>query len=492
MSSTITPMATKRRLRRRGPERQRHAEADIAVALAEWDDLHDLAATLPHWSPGDPGRPPLFPPAAILLFGIMRWGWGSERSVERQLDHHGTWEPIRSALHARYPEYKGLQFGAEPMNRHQFRRYRDRYLTDATTFNVFIETFRAHAAELTKAMGMFDPKNVSVTHPDPTTFLAGDATVIRSRFDAAPGERYIDPVTGEIIDKLSDPDALWYPVFDEFGAQKKSKVYGTKFGILHAKLPHDHERVITDIFHITDGADHEAAAVERAVERFQGRAPALTGIVYDMAMRGTNRERLYDLGLHTITKVPKIKGGGIRTRSLGMSEATTKNCGRTEQIEIWAVNGAASIQVMTAGKTAFVALDRVQTRRVKTKSDEPGRRHRWSNDYRVPADPRVPTRLHGAEIRIRLDDRNASTAPYSRAENLHAIAPGESDWDRLFPSRNLTESINWWIKDRHHGREARGPAVGAKKQHVALLCSALYNNFAASIAHQERVRPKAA
>jgi hypothetical protein len=487
MSTTITPMPMKRRLRDRGPERRRYAEADIAAALARSDDLHDLASTLPHWSSGDPGRPPLFPPAAILLFGIMRWGWGSERSVQRQLLHGGTWEPIRRALHARHPEYKGLQPGATPMNRHQFRRYRDRYLTDAANFDVFIETFRDQAAELALSMGMFEPKNVSVTHPDPTTFLAGDATVIRSRFDAAPGARHTNPDTGEITYKLFDPDALWYPVFDEFGQAKKSKVYGTKFGIVHAKLPHDHERVITDIFHITNGDDHEAASVERALERFQERAPGLTGIVYDMAMRGTNREHLYDLGLHTITKVPKMKGGGDRVRKLGF--LTAKKAGIAEQVEIWAVNGAASMEVMTAGKTAVVALHRVQTLRRKNKSGTPGQRYRWYNLYRIPDDLRVPARQRGAQVEIRLDD---PTAPFSLGENLHAIAPGEEDWDRLFALRNLTESINWWIKDRHHGRQARGPAVGAKKQHFALICAALYNNFAASVAHDERVRSKAA
>src|SRR5262245_21209252 len=122
MSNTL---AFKRPVRRRGPERPQYAEADTAKRLADWEPLHEIAGTLPHWQPGDPGRPPEFPPAMVLLFAAMQWGWDSERKVERQLRHKATWEAIRRPMFRRYPEYSGLRPGHAAMSRFQYRRYRD-------------------------------------------------------------------------------------------------------------------------------------------------------------------------------------------------------------------------------------------------------------------------------------------------------------------------------------------------------------------------------
>jgi hypothetical protein len=485
------PLPFKRPARRRGPERPRYSEAEFAATLAEWEILHDIAAELPHWQPGDTGRPPLFPPAVILLFSVMRWGWGSDRSVERQLTHQPTWEPIRQSMARRYPDYLGLRPGAKPITRHQLRHFRDGL--DDDTFERLLTAFRQQAADLSLAMGMFDPARISLTHPDPTTMLAGDATVIRSRFDAAPGTRYMDSETGEILEKLSDPDALWYPTFDEFGNKKRDTVYGTKFGILQARLPgHEHERVVIDLFHITSGDDGEPLSVERAVERFQRLAPALTGIVYDMALHGVHREHLYDLGLHTITKCSQVQRGKLREFHVGTLEAR-KDGVVVDKIEVRSIGGCPHTPAITSGKKEYIPLERVRTLRRKNKQKRKGaRRHRWYNEMRVPADPRIPSRLHGARVMIRLDDENYETAKVSRAHNIHSIAPGEDEWETLFDLRNPTESINNWIKERLQGKSSRAPAVGARRQHLALLGAALYNNLAASLAQAERLKRIAA
>lgn len=54
------------------------------------------------------------------------------------------------------------------------------------------------------------------------------------------------------------------------------------------------------------------------------------------------------------------------------------------------------------------------------------------------------------------------------------------------------ESINKWIKERLQGKKSRAPAVGARRQHFSLLCAALYNNFAALLAHRDRLKQQAA
>jgi hypothetical protein len=489
-----TQVEFKRPKRGRGPERPRYAEADIAAQLADWNALHEIAATLPCWQPHDPGRPPLFPPAMVVLFAAMRMGWRSERSVERQLSHAPTWEAIRAVMHARYPDFNGLKRGAAPMNRFHFRRYRDKVMPNDDAFESFLDGFRDHAAVVAIEMGMFDPNTVRLTHPDPTTMVAGDATVLKSRFNAAQGATYLDRDTGEILPKRFDPDAASYPVFDEFGNKKSEPVYGTKFGILHSRIPGcEHERVILDTYHITTGDSGEPRATQSAVQRLQQRAPGIAGLVYDMALRGVHREHLYDLGLQTITKCPLVRKGVSRELHIGMFSA--KKGGRTvaKNVAVRAIGGAAHICVIVAGNTEYVRLDRVQTRRSSpTSRPKNGRRYRWYNEYRIPDDPRVAPHLVGSTIQLRLNDPNYRTAKHSMADTLHSIAPDEPDWEHLFDHRNLTESINNWVKDSFSGKDRRAPAVGARRQHFALICAAIYNNFTASLAQADRLKRHAA
>ncbi|MBA2325019.1 MAG: hypothetical protein H0V95_00030, partial [Actinobacteria bacterium] len=371
-----------------------------------------------------------------------------------------------------------------PMTRHHFRRYRDTYGINPRILEGLLEEFRHQAVDQSRALGLFDEGRVSLTHPACENFVAGDATVLASRFNSPPGTMQIDRETGELTERLADPDATYYPVRDEFGEVTKERVYGTKFGILHARLPHPGEQVIVDVFHITTGGNAEAVSVERAVQRLQGITTGLTGIVYDMALRGVNREHLYDLGLHTITKVPQLPKGRMRQRSIGRVEARLAGAS-SEGVDLWAINGAPHIPVVIGGKTNYVALKRLRThrRRNKRKTVRP---YRWYNEYQIPDDPRVQPRLRLANVTVRLDDPSFSSATISRADSLHAIAPGEDDWERLFDLRNPTESVNSWVKSRLHGPRSRAPAVGAPRQLFALLAAALYNNFQATVAHADR------
>lgn len=487
MTVTATPLPLKRVRHRRGSERVRDSDANFAIALASDEYLHELAAALPQWAPGDPGRPPLMPPALHLLYGVMRWGWGSDRKVAREFQYEPTWQAVRRIMFQRYPQYQGVAPNATSITRSQYWYYRQTHGIDTAVFDALVEEFRDTAAATAQAWGMFDPTKVSWTRPPETNSVSGDCTTFNLRSDAAPGTKQFDPETGEIVDKRYDPDATEYTIYDEFGNPMTTNVFGLKFAILHARLPYEAEQIITDIVPVRGGKrNDEATLVVDAVERFQRRAPGLQSLVYDMAIRGTNREALYRLGLHTITKVPSTRKGKPRSRNLGMLTARKRGT-PTVQVEAWAIDGAVHIKTVAQGKVHLVRLERTKTQRRKNRGRRSSR-FAWYNHLRIPADPLVPPRLHGAAVVIRLDDPRAGPGSISRADSLHALAPGDPDWERLFDLRNPTESVNAWIKAKLHGKRSRAPAVGAARNHFALLCAAIYNNFQAIRAHARRLR----
>jgi hypothetical protein len=479
MTEGIFPLA--RRQRRRGREQLSDPDAEVVSFLADWAPLHAIASELPHWEPGDVGRPPHMPPALALIFGIMRWAWGSERAVERQLRHRATWEPVRARLHQHYPDYIGVASGAAAPSRSQYRRFVQTYGIDDEVFQRLLDAFREQAAAEAQRLGALNPATRNqLTHPEPTNFVSGDVTLLRSRFRAARGARYVDPNTAEIYERLYDPDAETYTGTDGEGNQNQ-RVLGTRWLLTHVWLPHTQERVLLDIVHIDQSLRNEGDAAVDSVTAIAARTGGVTGLVYDMAVRGRHRELLYQRGMLTITRVPSRSGG--KGRRLGRYPATQRDGTRTD-VELWTIDGTPHIREVAAGEPQFVALKRVQTRR------RPGKRGsvRWYNQYVIPDHPLVREQLRGAVVLVRLDDPDFETrrpGGVSRADNLHAIAPGDHDWYRVFALRPPAESMNNWVKQRLPNK--RAPAVGKKRQYFALLCAGLYNNARAVLAHTERL-----
>src|SRR5262249_7039422 len=189
---------------------------------------------------------------------------------------------------------------------------RNNYFTDAEVFAALLERYRDGAVQVACNLGLLEPATAhNITHPDPQNFVAGDVTVVRSRYKAAAGMTHTDPITGEIIPKLFDPDAGSHSVHDSDG-NLIPRVRGTPWMLLHARLPHENERVLLDIRHVTSTTP-ETDTVVTAVTDLKRRAPGLVGLTYDMAMRGKQREQLYSEDLLLITRVPR--SGRANTRA---------------------------------------------------------------------------------------------------------------------------------------------------------------------------------
>jgi hypothetical protein len=463
----------KKRLRSRvGQPRVKKSLIGTLKRAAAWRPLYELATGLHHWEPGDNGRPPAFPPEAVLLFGIAAQALGSLSKAEELFEDHATWISIRRELAARCPPSPGLQSGHASMNRGQFARYRDRYGIEDQALADLGKSFRHEMSRVAVSMGMFQKGHGSVPFPDASNAIFGDGTVLRAITTYSPNDRHVHPDTGEITGRRHDPDAGYYQTGDG------EKVYGTKFGFSAGRLPHPNGTVILDIFSVTKGHDEAAQAVS-SVRSLSEQLDA-QAVVWDGALRGTHIDEIYELGLMTVNRVHGSGDGKIRSRNLGPHTFTSPH-GAVEW-ELWAINAAPGIEVIAAGKTHTVNLERANTRKVLNR---PRTRYRWYGDYRVPDTPPVPHALRGAEISLRLNTtRHDKARGLARADVLRAIAPVDPHWPQIHKLRPVSESINRMIKRRHPN--GRAPAIGIPRQLFHLLCAALFHNLEAVFAHEQR------
>jgi hypothetical protein len=264
----------KRKPRRHSKEATRVAARELATFLANWEPIHQAAATFHHWEPGDRGRPPDLPPAAHLIFGVVYAQCGNDRDAEAALRDAPAWHAVRRALAARYPGYRGLRPDAQPISRREFWRFREAHGIADETLNDLRGTFRELAAAQALDMGMFDPTKGSVSHPAIENTFAGDGTVIKPHYKGSPSKRQLNRETGELEPVKYDPDANFFTI-----AGGEEQAYGIKFGFIEAWLPYDSERVenerlILDVFSIRheEGYDEARQGIQ-SIEALVGLLP---------------------------------------------------------------------------------------------------------------------------------------------------------------------------------------------------------------------------
>lgn len=477
----------KRPPRPTGRSRPHPSPTEIVRWVAGWDEFHSLAARLPHWRPGDIGRPPDLPPAAVLLFWMMRDEWTSERKIEEQLRDPVVWEPIRQELHRRYPAYRGLAPGASSISRSEYRYYMNTYAIADDVLKEFARDFTVLWCQEAQRIGLFDETRRSWTHPLAENFATGDGTWFKSRFRSGPGEEQVDTITGEIVEKPYDPDAEWYWV-DENGrhaddeGRRSQRIRGTYFGTINAWLPYERERFILDVFNIRPSRGETEA--DKAIEHITNLVPllpGLQGVAWDMALRGKHNDQLYHLGLLPLNKVARAKGGKPKSLALG-TYAFMRDGVTVADCTVFVHDGQPGIEIPVAGEVRWVPLARQQTKRQPQRSAG----YRWYGVYAVPDEPPYPLHLRGATTILRLDTtEDDRTRRRNRAENLRAISQSDPDWDRMFALRPKAESVNRRLKDRL--RDRRAPAVGIPRQLWAALGAAFYTNVQALLAHEARL-----
>ena len=91
------------------------------------------------------------------------------------------------------------------------------------------------AYQAMSAMGMLEPPQGSLTHPDPYSFLTGDGCWLPA-LSSLTQDDAVDPETGEIIRRY-DPDALAYHTHEG-----KASSPGHLLVMVQARTPHPKER----------------------------------------------------------------------------------------------------------------------------------------------------------------------------------------------------------------------------------------------------------
>ncbi len=440
-----------------------------------------LAERIPEFDGSRGGRRRHYPTYMWIVFEALISVFGSARQVEAELAHPLVWQLARRLVREQFSKDPSQWLPEKPMRRHHYTYGRNRYLADPAILDQLARTHRQLAAAQAREIGLLDPDGPgSWTHPDLTRMVHADGKVITPLYRAHPGDRHIDPTTGEIRPKRAEPDGSLH--FEGTG----ETAWGNKYVIVAARNDDVHGRIILDTEYVPSPGG-EANAAMRCFERLAPQIPGAQGVIYDTALRGVHHQRLLrDLGWLPINRVTAKKANPKTARrterrvekSTHIEDKTVELADGTKRsVSLFARGGSLGVVALDdRGEPNFTPLRRVRTHRNADKSGK----YRWYNDYQLPDE-------YGAgAITVRLHGTDADTArKLNRTENLRPIAPDDEDFARLYPRRNDAESINRQLDDTLW--LGRAHSVGHVRQHINLLGYALMINSLAVHRHRRRL-----
>ena len=521
-------------VRRLAVAEPRLSVAETMEAVLRHRPLYELAALLPQQQPV--GRKPAHPAVLLLLYGVLMRVYRSGQKVQTELSRPELWQRALTVLEqmAQDPTLPLPRddSGAPVLPRQaprwdSWRYLRDAYLTDPDVQQALQQLFTRLAVAQARGMGLLNPQGPgSLCHPDRSRLIYGDGTVIRPMYrpphavlvpDGDGGQRpaYPDPATGELREQPGrriDPDAAAFH-------GHTGPVNGNNFVCLYARTDHFHGRVVLSVDRV-DAPGREADSALRSIVRVHAEAGSgIQAVVYDGALRGRHIETLMsDLGLVVINKVAAAPTPGGRPRrnrrnprpapgapppteqdeqdlpaAPGAQDAAAPRVvarnARWLQLGVWehdvagegcrhalaAVDGAVC-EVALDHRARPVVLHRLIRRQVK-------RPRRSTGKYHFNAAFEVPCR-HGSFLAWVSPHAETGDRSYRRPDAVRLIAPGESDFDHLYPIRNDAENANSELKRTL--LVDRAMSLGWRRQLCDVLLWALLNNALTEHHHRNR------
>ncbi len=250
---------------------------------------------------------------------------------------------------------------------------------------------------------------------------------------------------------------------------------GVGFVSLVTRSPEANERVILDVIDAPRAAG-EAAHAMKAFRRTLPLLPGAQATLYDGAMRGVHRREIFEMGKIPISPPRTRDNPKLHERYFGPVEV---HGGGLTELDIQLVDGTPNIKELADDGTP------VYTPLVRIKTSKPRTTGACYNEYVVPPE------LGSGVIRLPVtSDDHDRADKFNREEWLHAFAPGDPDYERLYRRRNDAESGNASL-DNSMPRE-RAHSIGRPGILLNLITWAFYKNAQARALHAERARPPAA
>ncbi len=432
----------------------------IACLESMWQMAEQLDKETADSRPG-PGRKRLYTNFCGLLFETVALVEG-HRGAERTLGDIKTWRRIRRAVKKHHRSNLCRRLPKRPINRSQHYRFAQQHITH-DIIDRLQAILTAACLKAVRHLGGLDPRAGSITHPATTQMLTGDGTDIRVPYPRLPHTcRYHD---------LDDPD---HRCDDDrnphYALRSKDNARAYTAVKVLWRSPNKRERILVTFDLRTPGKTDGELFVDMIKElriQHHDETQHLRATTYDMALRGRQCERLGQLGLIHVGKVPRL-GGRVAERNLGEHNFKLATAGTPRQpqfvrLVVLAMDGPPVIEGFSGhGESCYVPLVRRRVQ-MRPRSDGCSIYVEW-----VVPDTHPDKSLHGAVTSIRhtLTSDELDEDPSRLAAALRIIPESDDDHDVLFGLREDPESSNAHLKRILRGR-AR--SADSRKMRMCLI-----------------------
>lgn len=440
----------KKKKERRTPEARRSdselMELEAMMRSTAFRPLVEL--TMSHWSDRQPGRPPSTTPTTVVVGTLATKLFQTQRAGFRELNDRQHWERLGRLLQTEFPHNPEMWLPPKSPSRDAHRRAR--LHLGAKYSAQFRAITRTHGLAVYRTV--IASESHPYTRPTPANAIYGDMVEVRARTDFAPGTFGTRP-DGSTYPHVADPQAG--PITDTATVAAKRlkaptdrstrRARGLKLVRITMRNRHGNEKLDLDTVEVPPGKGDGEVFVDWVIEH-RDEFPDVTIAIYDMALRGSQAQRLVAAGVIPMTKIPLTRKHRWDTATIGVENFKLAD-GTVEHIAVSTFNGQAGITVSAAGRRFFAALIRAQIRK---------RNNTVYMETTVPHLPQVPQRLRGARCLLRLNSTDKELeAGINRAAHLRAFPENDATFKDLFGLREDAESGNNKLKTHLWGKRAR-------------------------------------
>lgn len=450
-----------------GPPRQRfnHSKhtnlsilqlCELATAFGPtWELAETLLAEghLPDTSaPDRRGRPGTINAGVALAIESMIWLNGNCRNTFRQLSDRKNWKRLRKVSKRAWPDSRGRWLPKRAPSRDAYIRFRDKYLTVPVVLEELENLQRQFAANASLDMGHFQPGDGSLLNPSPLRSIAGDGTWLQALFNTTES-RLVDPTTGEIFTRRTDPDATSF----HNSTQRAGNMLVTALSV----SPHSNERIL--LAHSFCPKSRDAHTFVDLVLELKSLLPAMQSVIYDMAFRGAQADKVLKHAIIPIHKLPRLKNGSVPETNLG--SLTFRGKSRDFKRAVVSYNGRPCVITTTNDSRQFYSP--LELTKIQFNKNRSGEEHAAYGEWRLTEEGARRRDEVGAVVRIPLtSDQKRHRRP---TDHLRVFAEGTEQFNTMFGYREGVESNNHHIKQMLPGTRTRHVGLARKRLSVCAL-----------------------